>query len=252
VIVQRWPRWLRAVFLSAIPLVALGMLALGFWQLARLQERRAQNAAIEQRVAQAPLVLSGVSLPEPPEALDYRPAIVRGTFDPAGEIVWRNQAYQGAPGVHVITPLRLTGSDVAILVDRGWLPYTQAELEARRAYPPPAGEQAISGLLRLPVTRNADFLPADPTNSPEQPRLDAWFWLDIAQIETQTAYPLLPMLLVQAPDPEPAALPIRTLVLDLSDGPHLGYALQWFAFAAIAAFGPLIYWWRNRARPAAG
>lgn len=248
---QRLPRWLRVVLLSAIPIVALGMLGLGFWQLARLQERRAQNAEIEQRLIQTPLVLSGVALAEASEALDYRPAIARGTFDPAGEIVWRNQAYQGAPGVHVLTPLRLTGTDTAILVDRGWLPYTQAEPEARRAYPPPAGEQEVRGLLRLPVRRNADFLPADPTVSPDQPRLDAWFWLDITQIQAQIAYPVLPMLLVQAPGTGPAALPIRTVALDLSEGPHLGYALQWFAFAAIAVFGPLIYWWRNRAHSAA-
>ena len=31
-----------------------------------------------------------------------------------------------------------------------------------------------------------------------------------------------------------------------SDGPHFLCALQWFAFAAIAFFGPLIYWRHSR------
>jgi surfeit locus 1 family protein len=241
-----WPAWLRAVFLAAIPVVFFGMLALGVWQLNRLQERRARNAEIAARLAEPTAPVAPALFAGDLAALDYRPAEARGTFDPAQEIVWRNQPRSGAPGVHVITPLRLAGSDAAVLVDRGWLPYTQAEPSARAAYPAPAGETLIAGVLRRPVPRTADFLPADPVLSPDLPRVDAWFWLDIEQIQAQVPYPLLPMLLVQTSGADAYQLPLAEFTPDLSDGPHLSYAIQWFAFAAIALFGPLLYWQHSR------
>ncbi|MBL8058127.1 MAG: hypothetical protein JNK29_15585, partial [Anaerolineales bacterium] len=49
-----WPRWLRLLFLAAIPLIFFGMLALGVWQLGRLQARRAHNAVIAARLDAPP------------------------------------------------------------------------------------------------------------------------------------------------------------------------------------------------------
>jgi surfeit locus 1 family protein len=240
-----FPRWLRALALFAIPIIAVGMLALGFWQLSRLQERRAENARIESRLAQPPVPLETLDLSGDLEPLEYRPVTVRGTFDFSHEVVWRNQAYQGAPGMHVVTPLRLAGSERAVLVDRGWLPLLKSEPEARARYQTPAGEVTLSGRLRLPAQRRWEFEPQDvlPTGSG---RLDAWFFLDVARLRTQIPYPLDPVIVQQSPDSTPNTLPIREAALQLEDGPHLGYAIQWFAFAAIAIFGPLIYWRQTR------
>lgn len=243
------PTWLRLSFLAAIPLIAVGMLALGLWQLSRLQERRALNAQIRSRLDQPAIALNSATLPDDLQTLDYRPVHVRGTFDVSQEIVWKNQALNGAPGVHVITPLRLAGSEMAVLVDRGWIPYTEAEPEARAAYPPPSGEVDVSGMIRIPARRTSSLSPADPPLGPERPRLDAWFWMDVTQIQAQVPYPFLPILIVQAPDSKAVELPVRSYDLQLDEGPHLTYAIQWFSFAAIAILGPLIYWRQSRRQP---
>jgi surfeit locus 1 family protein len=72
---------------------------------------------------------------------------------------------------------------------------------------------------------------------------------DVARIAQQTGYPLLPAYLqLRSSDPAqggayPEPLPEPTL----DEGPHLGYAVQWFLFSAIAMVGyPLIL--RRRAR----
>src|SRR5262245_48180171 len=120
----RGRRLLAALF---VLLAAAVMVRLGFWQWGRYIERRATNALITQRVAEPPLLLTGS--PVDPDALDYRRVVVSGTWDMAGEIVLRNQSRYDQPGLHVITPLRIDGSDQAVLVDRGWVPYTQAAPE---------------------------------------------------------------------------------------------------------------------------
>ncbi len=68
------------------------------------------------------------------------------------------------------------------------------------------------------------------TAVPEDPKTD-WYRVDIAAIQPQMPYKLLPIYVLQAPD-EKQVLPFRReQEIDLSEGPHLGYAMQWFTFS---------------------
>jgi surfeit locus 1 family protein len=243
------PKWLGPVLVAVIALAALVMVGLGVWQLERLGQRRADNAVLRARLAQTPFDINS----DPTAVLaEYQPVRATGTYDFANEIVLRNRAYAESPGVHVLTPLRLTGSAAAVLVDRGWIPYTEAEPAARAVYQTPAGEVTVTGLARLSQARTMPFLPADPTLSPDQPRLDAWFWPDLDQIQAQLPYPLVTVYLEADPPAAPQAgspalpLPYAGHDYDLSDGPHLSYAIQWFGFAATLVVGSLVLWRRSR------
>ena len=81
--------------------------------------------------------------------------------------------------------------------------------------------------------------PADLPLGPERPRLDAWYRVDIPRIQEQVPYPLLPVFLEEEPAAgEPARrFPRPDPDIELSEGPHLGYAIQWFAFAGILLGG---------------
>jgi surfeit locus 1 family protein len=237
--------WLGPILTVLVVGGTLAMIGLGVWQLQRLVERRALNAQISARMAQAPTALTGASgdLPE------YTPVLATGSFDFANEIIVKNRAHEQQPGVHLLTPLRLEGSDRAVLVDRGWVPYTQADPASRAAFDGPAGLVTVTGLARLSETRNFFLLPADPTASPAAPRLDAWFWIDIPQISGQVPYSLLPFFIEAAPRAGPATLPLSNYEdIDLSDGPHLSYAIQWFSFALILVGGSLVLWRQSRKR----
>jgi surfeit locus 1 family protein len=231
-----WRGWLLA---GLITLAALTMLGLGVWQLGRLGQRRAQNDLIRARLEAPPVELNQSPSAGVPE---YQRVRLRGTYDFAQEIVLRNRAHLGSPGVRVLTPLRLSGIEAAVLVDRGWIPFTQAAPEDRAVYQPPAGEVTVEGIVRPAQQREAAFLPADPTLSPALPRVDAWFRVDVSQIQDQVPYPLLPYYVEANAGPDPQQLPISGYEVDLTEGPHLGYAIQWFAFALILVVGSLAVW----------
>ncbi len=239
------PLWVRRLLVIAAPVAILVMVGLGFWQLERLATRRAVNAAILARRDLPAINLNAEGAADPP-ALEYRAVVARGTYDPAGEVYWRNQEYDGAPGMHVITPLKLEGGG-AVLVDRGWLPLTgPIDVDGAR-FPPPTGPITITGVIRVPPTRTAALSPFDPAPGPGAPPLKAWFWLDPAQIAQQLGYGLLPIVLAAEPDtadqwPRAVTLP------ELDEGSHLGYAIQWFSFAAITTVGLAAYWRAGRRR----
>lgn len=228
------PRWLAG---HLALLVLLGtFLTLGFWQLDRLGDRRNEIELIESRRRRVPVNLAEqLSMADPAGQQDvrhqaYRRARVRGTFDTEQEVLLEGRSNLGRPGRHVLTPLR-TGGDIALLVDRGWVPMTLSEPPVRPASPP-SGEVTVSGVLLAPQPR-ARFGPPDPPPGPVSrlPRVD------LDRLSLQLPYRLYPLFLQlekQEP-PNRGPLPQAAPVAKPGEGPHLSYAIQWFSFAGIAA-----------------
>ena len=250
------PSLFRGGWLWATLAVALGLLllaGLGFWQLQRLSQRRAANAFLLGRLQAPPLLIDGSGLD--PGAADLRQAVVTGTYDFAEEVILRNRTYNELPGVHVLTPLRIDGSDTAMLVDRGWLPYEVSANDQRAEFHAPAGKVEVRGILRQAQVYTGGLAPADPPLGPSRPRLDAWFRVDLPRIQEQMPYKLLPVYLE-----EDSATVVNTTAgadatprfprpapdIELSEGPHLAYAIQWFSFAAILLGGYVLLYQRRR------
>ena len=237
-------RWLWATI--GVALLCTLFLTLGVWQLQRLGQTRTANALILARMQEPPLALSDQVLD--PDLANLRRAVVRGTYDYSQEIVLRNRTLNEIPGVHVLVPLRIAGSDAAVLVDRGWIPYEMADPAQRAQFRDAAGEVEVSGILRRSQARPGRVAPADPPLGPDRPRLDTWHRVDITRIQEQIPYPLLPLYLEedQAPGEPVRRFPRAAPEVALSEGGHLGYAVQWFAFAGILLGGYVLFF-RQRA-----
>ena len=226
--------WLLATLLI---LVLAGLfLRLGAWQLERLGDRRAANALILARLAEPAVVITGELVD--PEEVDLRRATVRGTYDYDQEIVLRNRTWNGFPGVHVLTPLRISGSDSAILIDRGWIPYESAGVADREQFHDGLGEVEVYGILRKSQVRRG-MSPEDPTPSLAGPSVDAWHRIDLPKIRQQLPYPLIAVFMEEDTHPgaTPRTFPKTQPEISLDEGSHMVYAIQWFAFAFIAVAG---------------
>lgn len=228
-------RWILA---TALVLAGMALcVRLGIWQLDRLDQRRAFNARVQAQIDLPVLDLQGEALKADLYNMEYRAVEVKGHYDFANQVAIRNQSWGNQPGVHLLTPLILEGSGTAVLVDRGWIPAEDFETGTWDKYDEP-GLVSIKGVIRRPQTKADLSGRGDPVPAPGEPPLKAWIFVNIAGISQQLPYPVLPVYIQQAPEASWTSLPYRSQPkLDLNEGPHLSYAIQWFTFAAILGFG---------------
>jgi surfeit locus 1 family protein len=233
---RQW--WKTTIFV----LIAVAvMIRLGIWQLDRLDQRRTFNTRVEAQLAENPLELSAQNLESDLYSMEYRTALVRGEFDHQRQVVLRNQDWQGRLGVHMLTPLMIEGTEAALLVDRGWIPYEDFTGGNLSQYDY-AGQPQIEGIIRRSQSKPAIGGRADQVPAPGEARLEAWNWINVSDISQQLPYQILPVYLAALPASGEQSLPFRSeLELDLSEGSHLGYAFQWFIFAAILGIGYPFY-----------
>ena len=218
------------LFLLFAVIAAAGCIRLGFWQLSRLAQRRARNAVVSARLSE-PMV--PITTLHPDSFSVLRRAMLSGTPDFHHEIVLAARSYQGSPGVYLFTPLHIPGNDTAILVNRGWI------------YAP---DGASVDLARWRETGTsfvgyAELIPQGRSNEPDGVlRRDARVAreLNLVTVNSLLPYPVSPLYLVATDQDttKPVAERVARLAAPaLDEGPHLSYAFQWFAFAAIALIG---------------
>ena len=224
-------RWLFLILALATAAVCT---RLGFWQLSRLAERRASNAAALAGLTAPPATLPG---PRPPtEGIRVR---ATGSYDLDHQFVLRGRAHDGAPGVEIVTPFRIAGDDSALIVLRGFVPSDNATA-VDLAPLAESGTRAIDGV--------AFALTSEPDSGAPLVHQGATTWgrLDLAAIRARLPYPVYGVALWQEKDSGTSRMPIRLGAPALSEGPHLNYAIQWFGFALIFAGGGIVFAFRKR------
>lgn len=214
-------------------IIFVSLISLGFWQLGRLEARRTANAARLAAFNQDALVLTGRE-PDVTPLIGHKVRVTGFYLNDASVVLRGQKSSNGVEGVHLLTPLRITGGDRAVIVDRGWIPATRGDPASLAAYAV-TREVTIEGIAQPPQVRpNTPLAPRD-LPLPGQERITAWVRVDVARLQEQVAVPLLPLYIEQLPDGNSATLPRPRDPRQLDEGPHLNYAIQWFSFAAILA-----------------
>ncbi len=218
-------RWIP--FVATLLLVALGV-SLGQWQDRRAAEKTGRAQKLAAGNAAAPLALG----PQPlaPQAVEFRRVAVTGRFVPGWALDLDNRPYQGRAGFYLMMPFQIAGSDMHVLVARGWLPRNMAERERLPAYATPEGTVTIEGVARL----NAGQVMQLGTAAPLRPNAIVQN-LDPGQLAAASGLRLQPFVLEQGG----AAPAGEALVRDwpapaLGVEKHRGYAFQWYALALMA------------------
>jgi surfeit locus 1 family protein len=219
------PKWI-AFHLLVFCSVAL-MIWLGFWQLRRLDERRAFNATVAERIDLPPVPLDELlpSALTEPGSVEWRQVTVTGEYL-SDQIIWFNRSQEGLAGENVLSAL--VDGETTVVINRGFILLDDDVPQA------PTGEIEVLGRIRVPPGRQLGEL----TDASEGP-LSEIRRVDLERLADQLPGELAPVYLdligsipnVSATDPMPIPAPT------LNSGPHLSYAVQWFIFAAAVLLG---------------
>jgi len=209
-------RWLPFLLLFVPACICAG---LGVWQLDRAAQKRALAAELAAREALEPLAIGGA--PVDADAVRYRTVTARGRLEAGGQIYIEGRRHAGKTGYYVVTPLRIAGSDRRLLVNRGWV----AAMDA----PVPEGEVTVTGVADVPSPPALALHAGDDAATAWGAR---WPYLTLPLYAATVGHPLQTVVVLQDPG-DPHGF-VREWPSDLpKEGMHIGYALQWFAFALI-------------------
>ena len=209
-------------------LLVVVMVNLGFWQLRRLHERRADNALVTAHTTQPSVPISSVAGPDTKgaelDALRYRAVSATGTYDQAGTIVVASRTgADGGPGGWVVTPLHV--GDDTVLVNRG---FSRLQPDGTTPAPPaPSGIVTVDGYA-LAISGFDNIAHHD---------------FDDARGATANGLPVVLQAKASTPADDASLAPVPLPPLD--EGPHLSYAIQWFAFFRSCRRRPSV--WKGRA-----
>jgi surfeit locus 1 family protein len=225
--------------LTTVLVLAAGgvMVRLGIWQLDRLAARRVFNAGAQAQRDAPELDLNTAGPGEDLESMAYRAVQATGEFMFDDEVALRNQVFEGRPAYRLVTPLQLRGREEIVLVDRGFVPADEYTPGDTVTYSSPTGEVAVSGIIRTSQTRPDIGSRSDPTPVPGEELL-VWNLINIEQIAGQIPGRFLSIYIQLQAGSAGSGYPVpEAFTPELTEGPHLGYAIQWFTFAAILWVG---------------
>ena len=210
-------------------------MSLGQWQSGKGQRLAAELAQRAQRSQLGALPVTSTLLDA--NQVQDMPLTVTGRYDAQLQVLLDNRQENGQPGVHVITPLKIDGGQTRILVNRGWIGWSQG----RGVLPvvaTPSGLVQITGLAHVPSTKKFLLMP-------DQPQERLWSRIDLARFEKLIGQPLQPVVLQQTGGDAPDALLRHWPPPEDRVSKHQAYAFQWFGMAGALLLFYLVTGWRS-------
>lgn len=194
---------------------------LGTWQVQRAGHKQTVLAEHMNKTTSAEIVLHE-DPNAPTELLQMHPVTATGTLDTEHTILLDNSIRDSMVGYEVLVPLRLQGSNSAVLVNRGWLPRgPERALKPMPEHPP--GEIRVKGVAVRPAAGFRLGTMLEPGS--RWPHVVQFVALE--EIQPLVGYPLLPVVVRLTAD-DPLALRTGWPVVTLGPERHYGYAVTWY------------------------
>ena len=221
----------HSFFTTVVALLLIGLcLWASHWQYSRGITRHHRNFVIASHVDQPITTLDAIG--SNVSGAEWRKVSITGKFDPLHEILLRNQYSQGTYGFDLLT-LFTDASSRTFWVDRGWIAPGQNATSTPNLPKTTTTTVAIIGRIRLDNSLpQGSFFAVSPGS---KNLINRWNAQSKSTIRTETFY----VDLLSASDPAMTpAVPVE--LPELTDGPHMAYALQWLFFAGLVVYGRLL------------
>lgn len=232
----------RAALVLAAALIGVTLTAsFGAWQLRRAAQKVELQTTLESRARLPALSASELARgSDEAEPQHHRAVRLRGRWMPERSVFLENRQMLGRVGFYVVTPLRLEGSEQAVLVQRGWVPRDLRDRTLIPLVPSEAGLVEIVGHIAPPPARLYEFSAAASGTIRQN--------LDLGSFSAESGLRLMPWSVQQADSPPTSGDGLLRQwprpAVDVQK--HYGYAFQWFSLAALMAG---LYVWFQLVRP---
>jgi surfeit locus 1 family protein len=196
---------------------------LGFWQHDKAQQKLLLQAQLDRGISEVPVELPGKIAD--PEAWRYRRVKFAGTYEARYQVLLDNQIENTVAGYHVLTPMKVEGSDLHVLVNRGWIPgprdRTVPVVEV------PQGRQEVTGDIVFPPEK---YFTLEAPENKESWQV-VWQNLDMQRYMKLVPFKVPPYVVRLEPKSGEGVFVRNWPVPGERIATHLGYAYQWFGFA---------------------
>jgi surfeit locus 1 family protein len=207
---------------------------LGLWQYHKAEYKKNIESQYQASLKKQDVLLSNNL--DNPEHLQFQNVHVVGHYKPKYQILIDNQVEGERAGFHVVTPFKLKGKDIYVLVNRGWIVGSANHQEVPE-FTTPLNEQVISGMLWVPSDKIFTLEEADSKAAGKAWQL-VWQNLDMKKYQALVPMQVLNVIIKLAPEQASGGF-VRNWQLPPSRiMTNLSYAYQWFgfAFAALAIY----------------
>lgn len=235
-------RFRPIVFAAALIVAIIGIL-LGNWQQGQAAYKTELQARQLTRAAAPPLDIDATTQSGP--ELEFRSVRLTGEFVAAWPVFLANRPNGTQSGFYLAMPFKIAGSDMHVLVLRGWLPRPAgAEYGKLPAYATPPGELMLKGRIVLTAGHVME-LGEGPPLAPGALVQN----LTPEQLAQASGLKLQPFLVQQTHAAgRRDALARDWPAPDAGIDKHRGYAFQWYALAALALLFYVITGFRRGSR----
>jgi cytochrome oxidase assembly protein ShyY1 len=209
-----------------VPLMA----SLGFWQLQRADEKAALATSFAVRQTQHPAPPAQL-WEKPADSLAYVPVLLAGMFLQDEYFLLDNKIHSGRFGYEVIGILLLDGGGT-VLVNRGWIAGDASRRELP-VVPGVTGPVSLTG--HVYVAPGEPYLLAQQTLETGWPKRIQAIEMDklLQPVKSSAGHDRVFPFPVRIDAGVPGALMVDWKVVNISPQKHHGYAVQWFAMAAV-------------------
>jgi cytochrome oxidase assembly protein ShyY1 len=219
----------KLIPLIATVLVVILGVSLGQWQDRRAAYKMAQELRYQAGSTGAPLEIG--AQPISASLAEFRRVRMRGQFVTDWPIYLDNRPYQGRAGFYLLMPFKIAGTDMHVLVARGWLPRDASDRNKLPVYGTPAGTVTVEGVARLG--------PGQVMQLGTPPPLQRQAIVQNATVQEMASASGLRMQPFIVEQTMPAGPDDTGIVHDwpapsLGVDKHRGYAFQWYGLALMA------------------
>ena len=212
------PRWLPMVVGA---LLVAQFAGLGAWQISRGLDKRAQQAAYHDETGFAEWH-DGV------EVRSFQRIKATGHYDGERQLLLENIIINSRYGYYVVTPLLGREGEPVLLVNRGWIERSDDEIDASML--------AVPG-GRVTVRGRAGSLPRAGMKMGEAVTAGTGWpkravYPDLQDVSAALGHEVQPFVLLMDHE-EDHGFYRHWVPSEFGPGKHFGYALQWFAMAAV-------------------